>query len=211
LVTVKNTFAEPTDKPVTLAVFPGKPTTFNIAALEVVQVPVAPVPFVNVVFPNKQSEFVPVVACTFGLFATVTFVETVVLQIPFVTVYLIATFPVRNGVIAPVVASILTIVISALDQTPPGVEFAKLDTLPTHNAVVPVLGDKTGVAKAVITKIDCPLQPPPPPTVYLIVSFPADKTVRVPVPEITATLVLVLLHTPPPVAQVKVVGALPVQ
>lgn len=85
-------------------------------------------------------------------------------------------------------------------QVPPVVPELRVTAEPTHMAVTPV----SALGKGFTVKVVTLLQPP---SAYVIVVAPAATPVTVPVTEPTvATATVLLLHTPPVVAELSVVA-----
>jgi len=163
------------------------------------QVPLA-VPSLKVVVDPSHTEAVPVIAAGLGF----TVISNVTKQLVAI-VYVIVTVPAFTPVTTPVPAPIVAVVISLLLQLPPTVASVKVVFAPVQTVVEPDIAK--GVGLTVISYVATqPLG-----SVYVIVGVPAATPVTVPVVEPTvARPVLLLVHSPPPVASVNVI-LLPMQ
>src|SRR5207248_2544157 len=112
-------------------------------------------------------------------------------------VYDITDAPAATPVTIPPVV-IVAIPVETLLQVPPPVASARFVVLPTHTVGVPVIA--TGVVFTVTVAMATQL-----PNVYDITDVPALTPVTTPPAVIVATLVVTLLHVPPPVASVSVI------
>ena len=88
-----------------------------------------------------------------------------------------------------------------LVHAPPGVASLNVIDEPTHTVPGPDIGPSgplTVIGEVTVHE----------PTVYVIVATPADTPLTLPVDDTTATPVLLLVHTPPPVASVNAIDEL---
>ena len=137
-----------------------------------------------------QRTAVPVIA------ATVLTVTTAVVMQP-VLVYVMFEVPAPIPVATPVVDWIVALETSLLTQVPPVVADNNVEVLPTHNASKPVMVAGKGVTVTTDILKQAPI-------VYLIVLVPPLSPFTNPVPEFMVAIeVLVLLHTPPEVAELS--------
>jgi len=127
-------------------------------------------------------------------------VSVVVTKQPEGNVYVMVVTPVCEPVSIPDVATILAMELLLLLQVPPVVASLNKVASPTHTSETPVI--IPGKALTVTTTVAVQL-----PNEYPIVAVPGDTPNTFPDMSTVATLVLLLLQLPPPMASVKKVVA----
>jgi len=153
--------------------------------------------FVRLIDDPKQTLLEPLMAAGAGLIVTI----VVAVQPPgnvYVIVAVPPEFPSKTPVVEPIDATIGL----ELPHVPPPEVFAKVVELPGQSTKVPVIAPGTGLTVTACVAKQLPG------SVYVITGVPIALPVTIPVAEPTEPrLGLLLVHTPPPNALLRVVVA----